>query len=88
MTDLLDGLYDLFSDFALWVVDLVLDGALTLLEAIPAPDFFTNLQGYANAIDGSVLFWVAPLNISTGLGIIMSAYIIKFILKRIPFIGG
>ncbi len=88
MSDLLDGIYDVLSDFAVWLIDVVLNAAMTLLEAIPAPDFFANVATYAGQIPSDVLFWVDPLEIPTGLSIIMSAYILRFIIKRIPFIGG
>lgn len=88
MKDFFSDFYNFVVDFFLWILDQIVNLGFLLLEAIPSPDFFQDLEGYANAIDPDVLYWVAPLNIPAGLGIIMTAYTIRFVLKRIPFVGG
>ncbi|PID50323.1 MAG: hypothetical protein CR991_02100 [Proteobacteria bacterium] len=88
MSDFLDKLGEWASDFIIWLLDKLLSAGVSILESIPAPDWMANINNYSNAIPPEVIFWVAPLNFPEGLAIIMSAYLLKFLIKRIPFIGG
>jgi hypothetical protein len=71
--------------FALWIYDAFMSGFSALVEAIPVPDFLANVGSYTLP---SSLSWAAhALNLDIGLGIVVTAYTARFILRRIPFIG-
>lgn len=68
-----------------WYVQTWIDLGTALVNVIPVPDFLVNLQPVT--IPSSVSFFIAPFNLEYGIGIIVSAYIARFILRRIPIIG-
>lgn len=80
--DLIDVL--LYVPLALW--DLFLDGLAAIIEAIPVPDFL------ATGIDWSILpygmdWFFYIFNLAAGLAIILAAWILRFLIRRLPFIG-
>lgn len=84
---ILDWLVDLF----LWVprklLEIFLDGLASFFEAIPVPEFMENLGNYASALDPAIGYFVAPLQLGTGLGFVILAYILRFAIRRLPVIG-
>lgn len=78
-------------DFFIWLYDYVLDklfdGIITMLSAIPVPSFLTDMTAKASAISGMAGYYLNVFEIGSGVGIILSAYLIRFIIRRIPVIG-
>lgn len=68
-------------------LELLLDALMAVIDSIPPPDFIQNIPNIVSQIPPSVWYWVDPFNIPAGMGIIIGAYIIRFIIRRIPFIG-
>ena len=78
----------LTDEIYLLLVDLyasVLGGVVLMLSAIPAPSFLTSLGSLS--IPSSVLFFADVFEVNYGLGIVVSAYTIRFLIRRIPVIG-
>jgi hypothetical protein len=71
--------------FGIWLWQTVLNGATSLFEMIPIPDFLLNIQPVT--IPSSVGFFLGPFAIEYGIGIIVSAYIARFLVRRIPVVG-
>lgn len=72
-------LYQLFNDVLLGLVDL--------LSSIPRPDVFAQVES-SFCSNFSVLGSVAgSLDIGTPLGIVMGAYVLRFLIRRLPLIG-
>lgn len=69
----------------LWV--LLLGGLQAAVNAIPVPSFFASAGNYVAQIPSSVAFFAAGFQIPYGLGVITSAWLLRWILRRIPFIG-
>jgi hypothetical protein len=69
----------------IWIYDGILSAIATLFESIPVPDFLANLQSYE--LPSSIAWAANALNLPFGLGIIVTAYTARFILRRLPFIG-
>lgn len=91
----MDGLLDQLTKFLL---DLVLyiprkvwqwltEAIVTVLEAIPVPDWLANAQVSMSNIPSGVLWFASLIELSTGVAIIISAYVIRFLIRRIPIIG-
>lgn len=78
-------LRDELHAFALWCYDSILNGLAVTVEAIPVPDFLLGVT--TQALPSGVAFFVNALELPVGLSIIVSAYIARFILRRIPLIG-
>lgn len=69
----------------LWLYDSILSGFAAVIEAIPVPDFLLNLHSFT--LPPTLSWFVNCLNLPIGLGIVVTAYTARFILRRIPFIG-
>jgi hypothetical protein len=83
----LEWLGDAITDAIEQVVALLIDGLVAVIELIPVPDFMTQLPGAFSAIAGTVGYFLAPFQVPQGIAIIASAYAIRFIIRRLPFIG-
>lgn len=71
----------------LYLMGPFLDGINAFIQWIPVPAFFASAQGYIAAIPASAAYWLQGFNIGFGFAMIISAYIIRFIIRRIPFFG-
>lgn len=87
LTDFANWLVDALKDVIAWVASLVLDALAVILQAIPVPGWVASGQSAFNAIDPQVWYWLGPFNIPEGVGIILSAYGIRFLIRRIPIFG-
>lgn len=73
-----------FNQLLLRFYASLLDGLAVVMESVPAPDF---LNRSPVTLPDSVGFWLDLAEFQTGLGIIVSAYILRFLIRRIPVIG-
>ncbi len=76
---------EIANEFGNWLLAQVVNLSAGLLSHIPVPDFLLNMQSYT--LPDGVSFYVQAFMLEEGFLIIVSAYIARFILKRIPFIG-
>ena len=68
--------------FALFCLDLV-----SFLSIIPVPSFINDAHTYMQSAYNYVGFWFNILNLGTGFMIIISSMVLKFLIRRIPFVG-
>lgn len=68
----------------LWAYDSLLTGFVTVIDLIPAPDFLT--VGTVS-LPPTVAYYAEAFKIREGIGIVVTAYTARFILRRIPGIG-
>ena len=68
-----------------WLWDSILSACASVLEALPVPDFLLNTGSFI--IPGEVSWAASAFNIEFGIGIIVSAYVARFVLRRIPLVG-
>ncbi len=81
----LTWLSDELKAIFLWLYDAMLSGFAAVIEAIPVPDFLANIHSFTLP---PMLSWaVSSFNLPFGIGVIVTAYTARFILRRIPFIG-
>ncbi|MEM8684360.1 MAG: DUF2523 family protein [Pseudomonadota bacterium] len=80
-----------FKELMLWIprklAELILDGLAALIEAIPVPGFLQNASGFLGAIDPNVAYFLEGFAFAEGLSIILSAYVLRFLIRRIPLVG-
>lgn len=87
------------ASFSEWLRDLLLwvpkklwestaDMLATAVEAIPVPDFMATSGGLFSSISSDVWFFASVAQIHNGVPMIVGAYVARFALRRIPFIGG
>lgn len=98
MIDLLKNILRFFRDALEWVVEfvtwalvkvlsLIFEGVLFVLNAIPVPEFMTDLSTNIGGIDPGILYFAQPFQLGTGIAWIVSAYVLRFLIRRIPVIG-
>lgn len=81
----LEWLRDEFQAIGVWIVDSLLSAIAGAFESIPPPDFMADVGQYT--LPPSVSWAISVFQVDAGIGIIVSAYTARFILKRIPIIG-
>jgi len=78
-------------DFLLWIPHktyaLIMDGLAAVVEAIPVPGWASNIPNYLAGLDGGVAWFAGTLQLGTGITIVFGAYVLRFLIRRIPFIG-
>lgn len=79
------------QDLLLWVPmriwELLLESLAWVITAIPVPSWASNTAGLFSGLPTGVSWGFYLFNVPTGIGIIMSAYLIRFLIRRIPLIG-
>lgn len=81
----LEWSFDELKQFFLSIYGWFLDGLLALINLIPVPDFLENSGTYT--IPSNFSYYLDLLEFETGISLVISAYIARFVLRRIPFIG-
>lgn len=75
------SLISFLKDFVVWVVDLVLSGIVSLLEAVPVPSFLSQgLQPLFSALPPPLLYLMDATGLIAGLAIIGAGVV--FLLTR------
>ena len=77
----LDELFLLF----LFILNEIMTGLIFLIELIPVPEFF-GLSSVLSLSSAS-MFYIELFEIKAGIGIMVSAYTARFLIRRLPFIG-
>lgn len=88
----------MLDDFAAWLKDLLLwvprklwaellDGLAALIEAIPVPSFVYDVQSAFAGLSGNIVFFANKFAVPEGLIMVLAAYAIRFVIRRIPIIG-
>jgi len=62
----------------------ILESITDLLSAIPAPDFLIHNMP---SLPPSIIFWANFFMLHYGLGLVVSAYMLRFLVRRLPIIG-
>lgn len=81
-----------FLDLLLYIprktYELLLDALAAVFDAIPVPGFVDDVAGFVAALAGTdVAYFLGVFQVPYGCAAILSAYVFRFVLRRIPFIG-
>lgn len=87
ITSVLEWLKDLVEYAALHVWKLLLDGFASVIEAIPVPSFFSQAGDLMGSIPATVIYWVSFLQADFGIPLVLGAYLLRWVIRRIPLIG-
>ncbi|OOF58373.1 DUF2523 family protein [Rodentibacter myodis] len=74
-----------FAFFALYFI--VAEFTPILIDLIGANGIISNISQLFNGLPTMALYFLSLLKVGTGMQIIFSAYITRFIIRRIPVIG-
>lgn len=85
------GFKDWLRDLLLWVPlkiwQAILDAVGFVLEQIPVPAWLADAGNVFDDIPDGVIYFAQAFQLQAGLGIMISAYLIRFVIRRIPIIG-
>lgn len=70
-----------------WVWNELMGAFLAMLNAIPVPTWLADAPQVINSIPSGAAFFLQSLQVPSGLAIIIGAYVIRFVIRRIPIIG-
>lgn len=88
LSTLATWLLNLFTFFPKLIWDGVLVALGALISSIPVPSWLSSAAGYIQNIPPDVLYFLAPFDLPFGLSVVTSALLIRFLIRRIPFVGG
>lgn len=83
----LEWVVDFFQWLFVKVAVLVFDAIIAVLTLIPVPDWLESIAPNITAIDPGVMFFASPLQLGTGLTWLISAYLLRFLIRRLPVVG-
>jgi hypothetical protein len=66
---------------------LLCQGLAAVINWIPAPAFFSDVAGWIGNTPPLAAWLLSALQIGSGATILVSAYTLRFLIRRIPFIG-
>lgn len=87
ISSVLQWLKDLVEYAALHIWKLLLSGLASVIEAIPVPSFFSQAGDLLGSVPATVLYWVSFLHADFGIPLVLGAYLLRWLIRRIPFIG-
>lgn len=85
--DAYDALIDFFKDLPEWVFSKLVDAVVEFFNSLPVPDFMANVSNTFNVIPPVIVYFAQPFNIGYGVTVVLGAYLLRFIVRRIPIIG-
>lgn len=87
----LQDAYDYAVDFVMnlpaFIFSKIADAVVAFFNWIPVPSFVRGAAGAFAGIPESVVFFAQPFRIGEGIAIVLLAYVLRFVIRRIPFIG-
>ena len=75
------------SDLVYSVLESIINIGVDILYSIPVPDFISDLEPLLTSIPASVLYWIEPLHLGFGLGLVSSALVARQLVRLIPYVG-
>ena len=87
LKEILDWLLGFIGWSVVEVVKLLLAGLAAIINAIPVPDWVAHAGDAISNFPPGAAYFLGSLHIATGCTILVSAYTIRFLIRRIPFIG-
>lgn len=94
LSDFAAWLRNVFSDVAQFFIDMFLNlldwiwaAFIALIDTLPIASTVEQAAGLFSAIPSSVWYFMNICQIPLGIVSILSAYLIRFLIRRLPFIG-
>ena len=69
------------------VVEEIIQALVTVIVGIPAPALYADISSQYGSVMGDLGGLASNLDIGTPLTMIFGAYTVRFLIRRIPFIG-
>lgn len=82
---------DWWFEFSVWltfkIYEKATDGVVQLLNNLPVPSFVLDAVNAMGGIPPAVVFFASALQIKEGIAMILGAYLTRWALKFVPFVG-
>lgn len=78
---------EFFLGFPKWVFQQVCEGIIEFFNALPVPSFFLTAADAFSGLPSTVVFFLDALQVGPGVAMVLGAYLLRFIIRRIPLIG-
>lgn len=85
--DVLEWVVDFFQWLFVKLAVLIFDAIVAVLALIPVPEWFAELSGNIGDIDPGVLYFIEPFQFGVGFAWVVSAYLLRFLIRRLPVVG-
>lgn len=85
--DAYDAFIEFFKQLPEWVFSELIDGFIEFFNSIPVPDFFITAANTFNNIPPEVVYFAQPFHIGYGITMILGAYLLRFLVRRLPIFG-
>lgn len=85
--ELIDWLYQLLLWIPKTIFAEIMDALASVIEAIPVPGFVLTAGDAFQGIPSTILFFANKFALGEGITMILAAYLLRFIIRRIPIIG-
>lgn len=83
----LDAAGDVPAGLPLHLFTGLMSGLAAVVNWIPAPPFFSNIAGWIGSIPSLAAFLLSALQIGTLVTILVAAYTLRFLIRRIFFLN-
>lgn len=90
----LDWLKDMLTELLVTILDAItsallsiLDGVLMLCPLCSPAGLINSFESSLNAVPGPVIWMLGWLRLDYGIPLIAGAYLVRFLIRRIPVIG-
>lgn len=84
-------MFEWLKDVLLWVPqkvwELILSGLGAAFSAIPVPSWMSSLSTFGAGIPPGVGYFLHVMRVPEGLAMLVGAYTLRFVVRRIPVIG-
>lgn len=87
VNDALQWVSDFFSSLPLLLWQQVLEGLAAVIQAIPVPGFVNQAAAAFSSMPPQIVFVLDVMQFDIGLPMVLGAYGIRFLIRRIPIIG-
>lgn len=82
---MISNFFDSFERFFLSIYDALLQSLVALIDLIPVPDFVQNVN---ITVPPMAAYFMDLFHVQYGATVLVSAHIFRFILRRLPIVGG
>lgn len=87
ITSFFGWLLDVLMWIPQWIVSQFVDALLAVLNSLPVPSWLGSVDNAFSAIPPGVWWFASVIRLDFGLSIMGSAYLLRFVIRRLPFIG-
>jgi len=71
----------------LQIMKLLMEGLLTVFNSIPVCPCFSTAASFMSSMPSSVAYFLSAFNFSAGIAAVLAGLVMRFLIRRIPFIG-